>query len=114
MNSNKSIWIIEDDTDCQFVYDEILGLKYNLTVFGSLDEFQKVLNVSITPMERTLVPRGFYGAEIFRISRPAFKNSCPTTTIRANSSRSFTMKTQMEMNGALPHGVQTSPGDLMP
>lgn len=37
----KTIWILEDDTHCQFVYKDILEAKYTLCLFES---FQELMN----------------------------------------------------------------------
>jgi DNA-binding response OmpR family regulator len=41
LNSNQKVWIIEDDSGAQFVYRDILGLRYHLEFFKTLDEFRR-------------------------------------------------------------------------
>lgn len=43
MTSETNIWILEDDKACQFVYEEILGIRYRITFFDSLDPFKAAL-----------------------------------------------------------------------
>lgn len=40
MKYSKSIWIVEDDPGSQFVYNEILGFRYRLQMFGNLQMFR--------------------------------------------------------------------------
>jgi DNA-binding response OmpR family regulator len=43
MKTDKQIWIIEDDVGAQFVYDEILGIRYLLRFFINVRTFTKSL-----------------------------------------------------------------------
>lgn len=38
MKKNTSIWIIEDDPSCRFVYEQSLDIKYQLRFFGTLKQ----------------------------------------------------------------------------
>lgn len=38
---NKSIWILEDDKGCQFVYEQILDFRYNTTYLDSISELRE-------------------------------------------------------------------------
>ena len=40
---NKNLWIIEDDEDCNFVYQQILDFRYKTRYFQSLKEFSRAL-----------------------------------------------------------------------
>ena len=40
----NSIWILEDDEGCQFVYEEILGSRYRLKFFANLAGFAAALD----------------------------------------------------------------------
>ncbi len=42
-DTKKNIWVVEDDAGLQFVYGEILGFRYNLTFFGTLEKFRAAL-----------------------------------------------------------------------
>ena len=46
MLSEKLIWILEDDVGCQFVYEQILGIRYRIRVFSSLSEFERAFSDS--------------------------------------------------------------------
>jgi DNA-binding response OmpR family regulator len=37
------IWVLEDDAGCQFVYEEILSLRYKLRVFSDVSSFRNAL-----------------------------------------------------------------------
>lgn len=39
----RSVWILEDDKGCQFVYEEILAAKYQLSFFSDLESFSEAL-----------------------------------------------------------------------
>ncbi len=39
MQKSKTIWILEDDAGCRFVYDEILKSKYSLVFYESIKDF---------------------------------------------------------------------------
>ena len=41
MTAKKTIWIIEDELDCQFIYTEVLELRYDLKFFKSIKEIKK-------------------------------------------------------------------------
>lgn len=41
MKQSKTIWIVEDDAGSQFVYNEILGIRYELRLFNNLASFRK-------------------------------------------------------------------------
>jgi len=43
MNTNKSIWILEDDKGCQFVYEQTLDHRYTTKYFERLDTFVEAL-----------------------------------------------------------------------
>lgn len=43
METRKKIWVIEDDTGLQFVYGEILGVRYDLEFFDTLAKFRERL-----------------------------------------------------------------------
>lgn len=43
MESKQNIWILEDDNGSRFVYNEILGVKYHLTFFSSMKDFNEKL-----------------------------------------------------------------------
>ncbi|PIP93910.1 MAG: hypothetical protein COW00_04945 [Bdellovibrio sp. CG12_big_fil_rev_8_21_14_0_65_39_13] len=40
MEAKQEIWILEDDSGCQFVYEEILKDDFDLTFFRSIEEFK--------------------------------------------------------------------------
>jgi DNA-binding response OmpR family regulator len=48
MNSKTMIWILEDDSSFQFVYEEILGLAYSIRIFSTLSDFKSALTQSET------------------------------------------------------------------
>lgn len=39
----KNIWILEDETSFQFMYKKTLELRYQLTIFSTIQEFQDAL-----------------------------------------------------------------------
>ncbi|MEO5969907.1 MAG: response regulator transcription factor [Bdellovibrionia bacterium] len=41
MKTDKTIWILEDDPESQFVYSDILEVRYNVKFFTTLKEFAK-------------------------------------------------------------------------
>jgi DNA-binding response OmpR family regulator len=41
-----NIWIVEDDPGCQFLYSEVLGNKYQLTIFSRVAELKHQLGAS--------------------------------------------------------------------
>ncbi len=43
MIPTSRIWVLEDDPDCVFVYEELLGDKYELAVFRSLSQLSNAL-----------------------------------------------------------------------
>ena len=48
MKSDRCIWIIEDDPGCQFVYQDILGIRYDIKIFATLAQFES--NTDETPL----------------------------------------------------------------
>lgn len=42
--TKPSIWILEDDPSCSFVYNDVLGTAYNLQFFSSLTAFRQGLD----------------------------------------------------------------------
>jgi len=40
MKPRTKIWVIEDDPGIQFLYQEILELNYDISIFGTVTEFQ--------------------------------------------------------------------------
>ncbi len=46
MSHDRVIWIIEDDAGCQFVYEEILSIRYKIKIFSTFTAFKKALNMS--------------------------------------------------------------------
>ncbi|MCM2324195.1 MAG: response regulator transcription factor [Oligoflexia bacterium] len=44
MKSERTIWILEDETGARFVFEEVLGLRYQLQFFSSLRGFLQALN----------------------------------------------------------------------
>lgn len=49
MNQQQSIWIIEDDSTSQFIYDEILSLRYKLRVFPDIGAFRDAIEDDSAP-----------------------------------------------------------------
>lgn len=50
MLNEKTIWIIEDDPGCQFVYQETLSIRYRSRMFSDLSEFNgELIETSIRP-----------------------------------------------------------------
>lgn len=49
MFSNKTIWILEDDPGCQFVFEEILSFRYHLKTLSTMEEYKKELEKNILP-----------------------------------------------------------------
>lgn len=41
--SKATIWIVEDDPSCRFIYEEILGYRYQLYFIASLHELEEAL-----------------------------------------------------------------------
>ena len=47
MNANgKSLWLLEDDKGCQFVYEQTLDHRYTTKYFERLDDFVKALDTT--------------------------------------------------------------------
>ncbi|MDD0851936.1 response regulator transcription factor [Halobacteriovorax sp. GB3] len=44
MLADKTIWVLEDDQGCQFVYEQTLDLRYQTRYFSSLKDFDAALN----------------------------------------------------------------------
>jgi DNA-binding response OmpR family regulator len=44
METKKKIWVVEDDKGLQFVYGEILGMRYSLEFYETLAAFREGLN----------------------------------------------------------------------
>ncbi|MEW6055684.1 MAG: response regulator [Bdellovibrionota bacterium] len=42
--SERSIWILEDDSGCRFVYEQILGIRHKVRFFQTLVEFEFALS----------------------------------------------------------------------
>ena len=42
-HNNKLIWILEDDKNCQFVYEQVLDFRYKTRYFESIDTFAAAL-----------------------------------------------------------------------
>lgn len=43
MNNEKSIWILEDDKDCRFVYEQMLDFRYKTEYFENIAMFKEAL-----------------------------------------------------------------------
>lgn len=43
MVESRHIWILEDDPGVQFVYEEVLGIRYRLSAFSCMADFRKAL-----------------------------------------------------------------------
>ena len=43
MTEKREIWVLEDDEGCQFVYEQILGLRYVIRFFSKLQPFIEAL-----------------------------------------------------------------------
>jgi len=43
MYTRCKIWILEDESSCQFVYNETLSLKYDLSFYGTVGAFREAL-----------------------------------------------------------------------
>lgn len=48
INTNKSIWVLEDDKGCQFVYEQTLDHRYTTRYFERLDAFSEALENTST------------------------------------------------------------------
>lgn len=62
---NDSVWILEDDQDCQFVYSEILDDKYNTRYFCSISEFSSALEKGPQGRPRLILADLMLGEENF-------------------------------------------------
>lgn len=40
----NSVWVLEDDPGCRYVYDQILALRYSYRSFENLEDFRVALN----------------------------------------------------------------------
>ncbi len=40
---NKTVWVLEDDLDCQFIYKDILDFRYKTVYFSCLADFSNAL-----------------------------------------------------------------------
>lgn len=47
--SKPLIWIVEDDSSCRFIYEEILGYRYQLKLIGSLAELDQLIALKTRP-----------------------------------------------------------------
>lgn len=47
MSSRPKLWILEDDPALQFVYDELLGVRYSLEIFKTLGAFRAALRPEV-------------------------------------------------------------------
>lgn len=43
MNEKNDLWILEDEASCQFIYEEVLGAKYQLKFFETVAAFKQAL-----------------------------------------------------------------------
>lgn len=44
MQLNKTIWVLEDDPSQKFVFEEILGMRYETKFFDSLQSFSEQMD----------------------------------------------------------------------
>lgn len=51
MDRKQTIWVVEDDSGCQFVYEEILSPRFQTKIFSNLEDFLAARN-SVIEEER--------------------------------------------------------------
>lgn len=47
VSTKKVVWILEDDPSTQFIYDDVLGLRYDLMFFSRMANFQAALKEKV-------------------------------------------------------------------
>ena len=44
LETDKEVWILEDDEGCRFVYEQTLNHRYNVRYFSAISDFQNTLD----------------------------------------------------------------------
>lgn len=69
------IWVLEDDPGIQFLYQEILELSYDISIFGTLTEFEEAFNKKADLPELIIADLRLPDANFLTFLKPSDKPS---------------------------------------